>query len=86
MLLLWSHCRGSEKSLAPWKMRSMPAKVEHPGNTEAVRGCDVQVNHSGTLCIKVWVWVRSAGPAVPWVVAAKLWWLSLHNHSQWPGS
>lgn len=48
MLLLWSHCSRSEESLAPRKMRSMPAKVKHPGagNSEAERGCDAQVNRS----------------------------------------
>lgn len=89
MLLLCYHCGRSEESLAPRKMRSVPSKVEHPeeGNTGAVRGCDAQVNHSGTPYIKVWVWVRSAGlRAVPWVVAAKLWRLSLHKPSQYPGS
>lgn len=86
MHLLWSHCR-SEESVAPRKMRSMPAQVKQPGNAEAVRGCDARVNRSGTLYIKVWGRVRSAElRAVPWVVAAKLWWPSLHESSQCPGA
>lgn len=38
----------------------MPAKVKHPGagNSEAERGCDAQVNHSGTPYIKVWIWAQ----------------------------
>lgn len=70
-------------------MKSLLSQVKHPESEDAevMKGCDVQVNRNATPYIKVWVWVRSAVlRAAPWVVATKLWWLSLHKPPQGLGS